>query len=430
MVEVASRCRRGSPRSLRWAVLLSVAGCGSGATNPDAGSPIDRSAVPGPPAGHFKGKFVSTMLPAVPCCMSGSSNPSAFITYAETATQKRVVVGGAAAGNAASFACTWTAGRLACGKSLPGAAMAVGDVDGDGLLDMLMATSVAWGDGRLPTALDLPGGGPISWALIRGNRVLTIGDAPSQPNGPPDCKVPTTRLFTWRNGAFDDQPLDTAGAIGYDNGLAWGTIDGVETVAGCGHQCSLGVTELFQPADGGTYALASKPDDDLQAASVGAPMGVAMADFDDDGITDIVLTNDPTIQYLHGKGRLDFQYRLDAHLDEPKKPIAAGHHDDRLLSWDAVAVDLDRDGRLDVCFANGVDELRNRNGELDPQWPTCFWNAGGGKFADVSHDLGLDQFQGQFRHLQLADVNGDGWDDLLVGGILQTPPLLLLWQPQ
>ncbi len=107
---------------------------------------------------------------------------------------------------------------------------------------------------------------------------------------------------------------------------------------------------------------------------------------------------------------------------EPAK--AKGH----LLSWGVVPIDLDGDGRLDVCFANGVDQMRQTHGELDDQWPTCYWNAGEGRFVDVSKDLGLQQFNGQFRDLEKADINGDGHEDLLVSGLWREP-LLLLWQP-
>jgi len=83
---------------------------------------------------------------------------------------------------------------------------------------------------------------------------------------------------------------------------------------------------------------------------------------------------------------------------------------DRQVSTGAALVDLDRDGWLDLVVANGNDILRQRvvayygNGdgtlEAAPSWQ--------------SSDLAYN------GHLDVADVDGDGWMDVAVGELLSS----------
>jgi hypothetical protein len=77
---------------------------------------------------------------------------------------------------------------------------------------------------------------------------------------------------------------------------------------------------------------------------------------------------------------------------------------DTEVSTGAALVDLDRDGWLDLVVANGNDILEQRlvvyynQGDGDfPSWPD--WQSG-----DVAYN----------GHLDVADVNGDGWPDVAV----------------
>ena len=163
---------------------------------------------------------------------------------------------------------------------------------------------------------------------------------------------------------------------------------------------------------------------DLADALVRAPMGCVKADLDGDGHDDLVITNDPDIKVLRGDGRGGYTYVGGTFLDEPHNAI------NDLLSWEVVATDLDGDGRLDLCFSNGMDLDRflgqnSRPKNRSPMWPTCYWNAGSFQFADVTVALGLDKVTGEFHGLRTADVNKDGKPDLLVGGCMQ-PPMILL----
>lgn len=74
-----------------------------------------------------------------------------------------------------------------------------------------------------------------------------------------------------------------------------------------------------------------------------------------------------------------------------------------LYNGSGVAVgDFDQDGLPDVYFCS----LNGRN--------TLYRNLGGFRFADVTEERGLKRDKRYYRGAVFADVNGDGWPDLLV----------------
>src|SRR6267142_352103 len=74
-----------------------------------------------------------------------------------------------------------------------------------------------------------------------------------------------------------------------------------------------------------------------------------------------------------------------------------------LYNGSGVAVgDFDNDGWPDIYFCS----LNGRN--------TLYKNLGGWKFTDVTEQSGLKRDQRYYRGAVFADVNGDGWLDLLV----------------
>src|SRR5438093_7088527 len=68
-----------------------------------------------------------------------------------------------------------------------------------------------------------------------------------------------------------------------------------------------------------------------------------------------------------------------------------------------AAGDYDNDGRVDLFFCS----LNNQN--------RLFKNLGNWRFADVTAEAGLNFPAGYYRAAVFADLNGDGWLDLLVG---------------
>ncbi|HNQ21782.1 MAG TPA: VCBS repeat-containing protein [Phycisphaerae bacterium] len=77
---------------------------------------------------------------------------------------------------------------------------------------------------------------------------------------------------------------------------------------------------------------------------------------------------------------------------------------DRPYSTGGALVDLNRDGWLDFVVANGNDMARQRL--------VVYYNNGNGTFpANPNWNSGDLEYNG---HISIADVNGDGWDDVAV----------------
>ena len=159
-------------------------------------------------------------------------------------------------------------------------------------------------------------------------------------------------------------------------------------------------------------------------------MGVAIADFDNDGHQDVFLTGFPNNTLYHNNGNGTFtDVTADAGLQN------AGR-------WGSGAAwfDYDRDGFLDLVVCNYAElsfdvpglkceslnvrtycEQRAYNG-----MPlTLYHNNRNGTFTDVSHSSGLDRFVGRALGVVAVDFDDDGWPDLFVARDA-SPNLLLL----
>lgn len=150
----------------------------------------------------------------------------------------------------------------------------------------------------------------------------------------------------------------------------------------------------------------------------GYGMGVAAADYDNDGDVDLYLTNYGPNQLLRNRGDGSFE----------DVTAASGTAE---LRWSVPALffDYDRDGWLDLYVGNYVALSPGNEKECfaetgardycgpaayDPEPDRLFHNRGDGSFEDVTGAAGLLDTFGPTLGAISADFDGDGWLDLYV----------------
>ena len=152
--------------------------------------------------------------------------------------------------------------------------------------------------------------------------------------------------------------------------------------------------------------------------ATGYGMGVATADYDNDGWVDLYVTNLRTNQLFRNNG------------DGPFSDVTAeAGVDDHRWSIAAVFFDYDRDGWLDLYCGNYVDFNLGTHqvcptplggsehcgpSSFRPEPDTLFRNRGDGTFEEITARAGLDREFGNGMGAIDADFNGDRWPDLYV----------------
>ena len=136
------------------------------------------------------------------------------------------------------------------------------------------------------------------------------------------------------------------------------------------------------------------------AAKKGRALGVAFADYDEDGFTDIFVANDGMQQFLfHNNGNGTFtELGLEA-------GAALSEDGRRLSGMGVVFQDYDNDGRPDVIVT-----------ELPREIYGVYHNDGGGSFSYRSLETGLGALSSGSSGwgVGLEDFDNDGWKDLFV----------------
>ncbi|MFG0334634.1 MAG: FG-GAP-like repeat-containing protein, partial [Maioricimonas sp. JB049] len=151
--------------------------------------------------------------------------------------------------------------------------------------------------------------------------------------------------------------------------------------------------------------LAFGADGDAQAC-----MGVAAADFDADGVTDLFVTNyfnESNTLYLQQAPGLARDLAASRGLRAPSMP---------LLGFGTQAIDVDLDGNADLVVANGDLDDFSHEGRAFRMRPQLFLNNGDGQFEELPESLRKGYFDGKFRGRGLArlDWNRDGRGDFAV----------------
>jgi hypothetical protein len=179
---------------------------------------------------------------------------------------------------------------------------------------------------------------------------------------------------------------------------------------------------LFHNLHNGTFeergveaGVALNFDGDLQAG-----MGVAVADYDGDGLLDIAKTNfsgDLTSLYHNDDGKFFTDVSREA-----------GLRTRQLLGWGVAFTDVDDDGWRDLVIANGhvYPEVEGKQlGDTYLQPTVLFRNVGAGKFEDVTEQAGpAFQSPRSARGLAVGDIDGDGRPEIVLVNMNAAPSLL------
>jgi len=155
---------------------------------------------------------------------------------------------------------------------------------------------------------------------------------------------------------------------------------------------------LYHNRGDGTFEDVSIPSG--IAAKKGHGLGVAFADYDGDGLTDIFVANDVVEQFLfHNNGNGTFTEKaLDA-------GVALNSDGKKISGMGVVFQDYDNDGLPDVIVT-----------ELPHQLHIVFHNEGHGVFSEQSTETGFGLLSGATSGwgVGLEDFDNDGWKDVFI----------------
>jgi hypothetical protein len=152
-------------------------------------------------------------------------------------------------------------------------------------------------------------------------------------------------------------------------------------------------------------------------------MGVAVADYDNDGREDLYVTALEGDRLFHNEGKGKF-----------RDVTAASGIRNASFGTSAAWLDYDKDGKVDLFVANYVQWTAQTDlwCSLDGTTKSyctpesykgtaskLFHNLGGGRFEDVSQKAGVAEPTSKSLGVTVLDYNGDGWPDLFVANDTQ-----------
>ncbi len=285
------------------------------------------------------------------------------------------------------------------------------DYDLDGKLDLAVTSYVDFDPSKVPE----PGAG--SYCQWKGMPVMC------GPRG-----LPTGRTMLFHNdghGKFTD--VSTASGISKPDGCYGFTVlasdfdnDGYpDLYVACDSRPSL----LFHNQKNGKFEEVGVASGVAlsDAGQEQAGMGVTASDYDEDGYVDVAKTNfsDDVPNLYHNNGDGSFTDRV--------YESGLGAHT-QYLGWGIQFVDVDNDGRKDIVMVNGHVYPEVERGPLNYKYRQprlLYWNAGGGKFKDVSNNSGPGISEPwASRGLAVGDLANDGSVEVVINNLDSRPSLL------
>ncbi len=291
------------------------------------------------------------------------------------------------------------------------------DYDLDGKLDLVISGYLEFDRSKIPE----PGGN--SFCQWKGMPVMC------GPRG-----LPPGRNFLFHNaghGKFED--VSQASGIGKPAGCYGFTVlssdfdgDGYpDLYVACDSRPSL----LYHNRKNGTFeemgvASGTALNEDGQEQ---AGMGVASADYDEDGYWDIVKTNfsDDLPSVYHNQ--------RDGYFTDQVYISGLGAHT-QYLGWGINFIDVDHDGRKEILIVNGhvYPEVDRSGIQAKYRQPRLlYWNIGGGKFKDISASAGSGITDTKSsRGSAVGDLDNDGALEVVINNMGERPSLLKNFGPR
>jgi enediyne biosynthesis protein E4 len=252
----------------------------------------------------------------------------------------------------------------------------------------------------------------------------TTGGAQAQLPTFTDATKEAGITFSHENGAFGKkylpETMGSGGAFLDADGDGWQDLLIVNGMPWPGRPAKRTVMALYRNNQNGTFT------DVTERAGLGVPlygMGVAAADYDNDGRVDIYVTALGRNRLFRNLGGLKF-----VDVTEAAKVPAPG------FSASAAWLDYDRDGRLDLVVAHYVEWVLEKDlfctldGKTKSyctpeaykgQSLTLYRNRGDRTFEDTTERAGMKDATAKALGIALLDHNNDGWLDVFVANDTQ-----------